>query len=69
MNLSGKAAIVTGSGQGLGLAYAWALAGAGAAVVVNDVTAESAEGGRRHQGECRGDRHRRPGRGRDYRGC
>ena len=43
MNLSGKAAIVTGSGQGLGLAYARALAAAGASVVVNDVTAESAE--------------------------
>jgi NAD(P)-dependent dehydrogenase (short-subunit alcohol dehydrogenase family) len=36
MNLSGKAAIVTGGGRGLGLAYAQALAGAGAAVVIND---------------------------------
>lgn len=37
VDLSGKAAVVTGSGRGLGLAYARALAAAGAAVVVNDV--------------------------------
>jgi len=43
VNLSGKAAIVTGSGQGLGLAYATALASAGACVVVNDLVAETAE--------------------------
>lgn len=43
MNLSGKAAVVTGSGRGLGLGYARALAAAGASVVVNDVDAEAAE--------------------------
>lgn len=42
MDLSGKAAVVTGSGRGLGLAYAEALAGAGASVVVNDVDATAA---------------------------
>ncbi|QPP09259.1 SDR family oxidoreductase [Streptomyces bathyalis] len=42
MDLSGKAAIVTGSGRGLGLAYAEALAVAGASVVVNDVDATAA---------------------------
>lgn len=42
MDLSGKAAVVTGSGRGLGLAYAEALAAAGASVVVNDVDAEAA---------------------------
>ncbi|MFC0598212.1 SDR family oxidoreductase [Streptomyces palmae] len=43
MDLSGKAAVVTGSGRGLGLAYARALAAAGAAVVVNDVDAAAAD--------------------------
>ncbi|WP_314172668.1 SDR family oxidoreductase [Streptomyces winkii] len=43
MDLSGKAAVVTGSGRGLGLAYAEALAAAGASVVVNDVDAAAAE--------------------------
>lgn len=43
MDLSGKAAIVTGSGQGLGLAYARELAARGASVVINDVRAETAE--------------------------
>jgi NAD(P)-dependent dehydrogenase (short-subunit alcohol dehydrogenase family) len=43
MDLSGKAAIVTGAGRGLGLAYAQALAAAGAEVVVNDVDADVAE--------------------------
>lgn len=43
MNLSGQAAIVTGSGRGLGLAFARALARAGAGVVVNDVDADAAE--------------------------
>ncbi|MCH6159873.1 SDR family oxidoreductase [Streptomyces marispadix] len=42
MDLSGKAAVVTGSGRGLGLAYAEALALAGASVVVNDVDAAAA---------------------------
>lgn len=42
IDLTGKAAVVTGSGQGLGLAYAKALAQAGAGVVVNDVDADSA---------------------------
>ncbi|MFI6699898.1 SDR family NAD(P)-dependent oxidoreductase [Streptomyces sp. NPDC050509] len=42
MDLSGKAAVVTGSGRGLGLAYARALAAAGACVVVNDVDADAA---------------------------
>ncbi|WTP04046.1 SDR family oxidoreductase [Streptomyces sp. NBC_00197] len=37
MDLTGKAAVVTGSGRGLGLAYARALAAAGARVVVNDL--------------------------------
>jgi NAD(P)-dependent dehydrogenase (short-subunit alcohol dehydrogenase family) len=43
MDLTGKAAIVTGSGQGLGLAYARALADAGASVVINDVAEDRAE--------------------------
>lgn len=42
-DLTGKAAVVTGSGQGLGRAYARALAAAGAGVVVNDVDAGSAQ--------------------------
>jgi NAD(P)-dependent dehydrogenase (short-subunit alcohol dehydrogenase family) len=37
VDLTGKAAIVTGSGRGLGLAYARELARRGVAVVVNDV--------------------------------
>jgi NAD(P)-dependent dehydrogenase (short-subunit alcohol dehydrogenase family) len=43
IDLSGKAAIVTGAGRGLGRAYAVALSAAGAAVVVNDIDAEAAE--------------------------
>ncbi|MFE0172138.1 SDR family NAD(P)-dependent oxidoreductase [Streptomyces sp. NPDC059002] len=43
IDLTGKAAVVTGSGRGLGLAYATALAASGAAVVVNDVDPEAAE--------------------------
>ncbi len=43
IDLTGKAAIVTGSGQGLGRAYALALAAAGAGVVVNDVVADAAQ--------------------------
>jgi len=42
IDLSGKAAIVTGAGRGLGRAYAVALAAAGAAVVVNDLDADAA---------------------------
>lgn len=42
IDLSGKAAIVTGSGRGLGKAYALALAAAGAGVVVNDVDPDAA---------------------------
>ncbi|MEP9394872.1 SDR family NAD(P)-dependent oxidoreductase [Gordonia sp. VNK1] len=42
MDLTGKVAVVTGSGQGLGLAYARELARRGAAVVVNDVSADTA---------------------------
>ncbi|MFC0645624.1 SDR family NAD(P)-dependent oxidoreductase [Cellulomonas phragmiteti] len=43
MDLTGRAAVVTGSGQGLGRAYARALAAAGAGVVVNDVNADAAQ--------------------------
>jgi 3-oxoacyl-[acyl-carrier protein] reductase len=43
IDLSGKAAVVTGAGQGLGRAYVVALARAGAAVVVNDVDVRAAE--------------------------
>ena len=43
MSLEGKVAIVTGSGAGLGLAYAQELARQGAAVLVNDVSQETAD--------------------------
>jgi NAD(P)-dependent dehydrogenase (short-subunit alcohol dehydrogenase family) len=43
IDLTGKAAVVTGSGRGLGLAYAQALAAHGASVVVNDVDQAAAE--------------------------
>ncbi len=42
IDLSGKAAIVTGAGRGLGRAYALALSAAGAAVVVNDIDGDAA---------------------------
>jgi 3-oxoacyl-[acyl-carrier protein] reductase len=44
ISLDGKVAIVTGAGAGLGAAYAQALAAAGAAVIVNDVSADAADG-------------------------
>ena len=43
VDLSGKAAVVTGAGQGLGRAYAVALGQARASVVVNDLDARAAE--------------------------
>ena len=53
LDLTGRAAVVTGAGRGLGLAYATALAAAGASVVVNDVdeaAAEAAAGALRESG-------------------
>ncbi len=43
IDLTGKAAIITGSGRGLGLAYAHALAAHGASVIVNDTDEAAAE--------------------------
>ncbi|MET8469485.1 SDR family oxidoreductase [Streptomyces sp. NPDC006422] len=43
IDLTGKAAVVTGAGRGLGLSYAHALAAHGASVVVNDVDEAVAE--------------------------
>ncbi|WP_315903727.1 SDR family NAD(P)-dependent oxidoreductase [Streptomyces rhizosphaerihabitans] len=43
IDLTGKAAVVTGGGRGLGLAYAHALAAVGARVVVNDIDEDVAE--------------------------
>ncbi|MFJ6837791.1 SDR family NAD(P)-dependent oxidoreductase [Streptomyces sp. NPDC091209] len=43
IDLTGKAAVVTGGGRGLGLAYARALAAVGARVVVNDIDEDVAE--------------------------
>ncbi|MEE4419137.1 SDR family NAD(P)-dependent oxidoreductase [Streptomyces bugieae] len=43
IDLTGKAAVITGSGRGLGLAYARALAAHGACVVVNDVDEDVAQ--------------------------
>ena len=43
IDLKGRVAIVTGAGVGLGRSHALALAAHGAVVVVNDMTAESAE--------------------------
>ncbi|WP_323179577.1 SDR family oxidoreductase [Streptomyces sp. NBC_01016] len=43
IDLTGKAAVVTGGGRGLGLSYAHALAAHGASVVVNDVDEAVAE--------------------------
>ncbi|MFI5659747.1 SDR family NAD(P)-dependent oxidoreductase [Streptomyces sp. NPDC051684] len=43
IDLTGKAAVVTGSGRGLGLSYAHALVAHGASVVVNDIDEAVAE--------------------------
>ena len=42
-DLTGKAALVTGSGQGVGLGIARTLIDAGATVYVNDLVSERAE--------------------------
>lgn len=43
--LKDQVAVVTGSGRGIGLAIAKKLAGAGAAVIITDITQESADSG------------------------
>ncbi|MGW1809702.1 SDR family NAD(P)-dependent oxidoreductase [Streptomyces sp. NPDC002078] len=54
IDLTGKAAVVTGSGRGLGLAYAHALAAHGASVVVNDIDEAVAEQAVKSITEARG---------------